>query len=700
MNVLLGTTLLILSGPADAAFVASDLAEAWTAVQRRSQALTETGYLEGEGLKAPAFQAVPTQWQGHTAALSGIAAAQDGNTPEAVQHLQLALKHPRLRGPLRQHATLGLGRALLAMEDAAGATDVLAGMLKGSAAKPGARPAPGGVDPAEIRFTLARALRDRGDDAASYEVLKTIWTHNPTSDFAVLAEEQLHGQGPGSIRPDTPEGVALTQKRIRTLERLYMNAEAASLRETLPDQHPMRAPSAFAEAIFKAKDYARAATLLKALPARTPDQDIMLALAYVRSGDPEASIKTYERIARAGNSASQLASYKIGYMAFDQGEWRTAIQAFSTHLGLHGRGKYADAAMWFSALSRLRLGDIEGSNKAFARLEVSHPGSSLRAGAVYWQAQTTASDATRIKMLKRLLSTWPKTGYAWFASHELGVDFPSKANGWTASPLPNLQGTAVDAIEWQMGLDLTDAGLLSWARHHLDALSTKGLNRTQKVGVANALIRAGSYRSAKRLVRSWCGSPDQATDMALIEACWPRPNGDAVQSMASSAGLPDHLPFAIMTAESALDPAVTSPAGARGLMQLMPFLAEELHGTRFADRPFHADEMYEPTYNSILGTTELIRLAEQFAVVGVSTPLPMVIAGYNGGSDAVARWTTSYTATMGESRITNWDVRPSPDVWAEFIGYGETRKYVRRVLGFLQTYRLAYGDPVQPAQAP
>lgn len=165
--------------------------------------------------------------------------------------------------------------------------------------------------------------------------------------------------------------------------------------------------------------------------------------------------------------------------------------------------------------------------------------------------------------------------------------------------------------------------------------------------------------------------------------------------MTEAAGLPRYLPFAIMTAESALDPSVTSPAGARGLMQLMPTLAEELHRDMWPAQPFNADDMYAPAYNSTLGTTELIRLAEQFSELPLNETLPMVIAGYNGGSEAVSRWVDTYSE-QATSSLTDWSQRPIPDVWAEFIGYSETRKYVRRVLGYLQTYMLAYGS--QPAQ--
>ncbi len=697
MRTILCTTLLMLSGPAASASFATELADAWTRVQARGKALEGTGYLEG--LDEPTFKGVPEHWNGHVSALRGIAALQAENTPEAAQHLQRAIHNRRLRGPLRQHAALNLGRALIAMEDAAGAAKVLTDMLNGPLSKPGARPVPGGVDPAEIRFVLARALRDKGDIQAGHTVLKTIWTHNPTSDFATLANEQLHGQGQGNILPTTPEGVRLTEQRIRTLERLYMHAEAVALRETLSAKHPLRSPSDFAAAVFKSKDYKRASVLLEAIPARSPDEDIMLALAYVRSGDPEASTKTYARIARSGNSASELASYKIGYMAFDQGQWSNAIREFKNHLSRHGKGRYADAALWFTALSRVRLGDLTAANKAFRRLEVSHPSSSLRVGAVYWQAHTFPDEASRKQLLSKLVRTWPTSGYAWFASHQLGMRFPVKTAS-VASTTRTLTAAGIDQTEFSMGVELTNAGLLSWARPHLETLSARGLSQSQTIELANALVRAGSYRKAQRLVRSWCGTPAKAKNLALIEACWPRPSGASVQHRAQTAGLPAYLPFAIMTAESALDPAVTSPAGARGLMQLMPFLAEEIHAELFGTRPFNEDELFDPSYNAQLGTTELTRLAEQFGEVGVTDPLPMIIAGYNGGADAVGRWVENYEPAMSTSRLSDWSTRPTADVWAEFIGYGETRKYVRRVLGYLQMYRLAYGDPDQPDQAP
>ena len=680
--------LLLWTTPAGATTPAERLSEAWEHID--AQQFTQAS----DALADPP----EALWGGHFEALRGISALGLSNAPDAVQALQTALKDPHLRGPIRDQARLHLARALMAIEDPEGAHALLEPMLDGPLGRRGALPSPGGVDPGDVRWWLSQAATRLDQPQNAKASLEAIWTHNPTSHRSQSAYTALIGTHE-DLNPDSAHGTALYVSRIRTLERLFMNREALVLREALPLTHPLREPHSFAGAVFKAKDYVRAADLLQALGDPSPNEGILLALAQVRSGNAAACIQTYKRLADGTSSVAELATYKLGYMAFDQRDWSGAIAAFERYLSQYPTGKYADASLWFTGMSRLRRGETRAAHKTFQRLEVSHPGSSLRAGAVYWQAQTTKDDATRERHLEKVLKIWPETGYAWFSSRQLEREYPAKVHGFGVS-----QTTVIDDPAWHIGTALTHAGLLPWARPHLESLTAKArtLNRDQTIGLATALIEAGSYRAAKRLVVRWCGKPALASDPALIQACWPRPSGPTVQALANQAGLPAYLPFAIMTAESALDPGVTSPAGARGLMQLMPALAEQLHGELWPETTFNADRMYSPAYNATLGTTELIRLAEQFGGLAVDNPLPMVIAGYNGGADAVIRWIEGYQEDASDTHLTDWNQRPVADVWAEFIGYGETRKYVRRVLGYLQVYRLAYGDypSDQAAQAP
>ena len=107
-------------------------------------------------------------------------------------------------------------------------------------------------------------------------------------------------------------------------------------------------------------------------------------------------------------------------------------------------------------------------------------------------------------------------------------------------------------------------------------------------------------------------------------------------------GVPRELVIAVSRAESAFRSDVVSPAGATGLMQLMPATARGLGVT----------DVRDPWQNLAGGTKYLRQLMDRF-----DGDVEKVIAGYNAGPNAVARY---------------GGIPP----------YSETRTYVARVLDY------------------
>jgi soluble lytic murein transglycosylase-like protein len=101
--------------------------------------------------------------------------------------------------------------------------------------------------------------------------------------------------------------------------------------------------------------------------------------------------------------------------------------------------------------------------------------------------------------------------------------------------------------------------------------------------------------------------------------------------------------IAVVRHESGFDPEARSPAGARGLMQLMPATA----------RRFGVDDPDDPAQNLRGGTRYLRWLLDRY-----QGDVRLALAGYHAGEGAVAR---------------HGGVPP----------YRETREYVRRVLADL-----------------
>ena len=131
--------------------------------------------------------------------------------------------------------------------------------------------------------------------------------------------------------------------------------------------------------------------------------------------------------------------------------------------------------------------------------------------------------------------------------------------------------------------------------------------------------------------------------------------------------------YAIARQESVFNPAAVSPAGARGLMQMMPATAKataKSFGQSYSLNRLTSD----PLYNATLGAAHLGELAEEF-----DNAYALVFAAYNAGGGRVYQWIERF----GDPRKGEID----PVDWVELIPFNETRNYVQRVMEGLQVYR-------------
>ncbi|MEB3332586.1 MAG: lytic transglycosylase domain-containing protein, partial [Synechococcaceae cyanobacterium] len=135
-------------------------------------------------------------------------------------------------------------------------------------------------------------------------------------------------------------------------------------------------------------------------------------------------------------------------------------------------------------------------------------------------------------------------------------------------------------------------------------------------------------------------------------------------------GLALPLLLGIAKQESRFSPAVRSPVGAVGLLQLMPETAAELAGGAIS-----TSELENPGRNAELGGRYLAQLLAQWG----NDPL-LAVASYNAGPGAVQGW-------LGPR------LRQMPELWVEAIPYPETRHYVKKVLGNAWSYQ----SPRRPA---
>ena len=145
---------------------------------------------------------------------------------------------------------------------------------------------------------------------------------------------------------------------------------------------------------------------------------------------------------------------------------------------------------------------------------------------------------------------------------------------------------------------------------------------------------------------------------------------ELVAGNAAESKIAESLIYSIMRAESNYSPSALSPAGAVGLLQVMPATAAAIAKSG-SDKGISL-RLTRPEFNIRLGVKHLKDLLEIY-----DGNLVMAVAAYNAGSGNVGRW------------IKRFGKLPK-DLFIENIPFPETREYVKNVLVGIEIYKMLY----------
>jgi len=157
----------------------------------------------------------------------------------------------------------------------------------------------------------------------------------------------------------------------------------------------------------------------------------------------------------------------------------------------------------------------------------------------------------------------------------------------------------------------------------------------------------------------------------MWDCVYPRPYSELVGDAERERLFPRGLLWSIMRQESGFRPAVRSPVGAVGLLQLMPTTAEKA-----------AAELGERLDPAVLTRADTsVRLGAFYLRKLIDTfqgSVPLALAAYNAGPQAAHRW------LAGSEGL-------ALDLFVARIPYDETRGYVERVMANWARYAYLEG---------
>jgi soluble lytic murein transglycosylase-like protein len=360
---------------------------------------------------------------------------------------------------------------------------------------------------------------------------------------------------------------------------------------------------------------------------------------------------------------------KVAWIYFLQGD--DANARAMAQKAAAGTGEWALQGRWTDALTAWRSKDCQAAASGFEGVAARATDVDLRAAALYWTSRADMACGSPQKIEARLKSA------AQFGESFYG-QLARQALGMRQKPVPAMR---LVASEWVK------------------------LDRRPNIRVAAALVEVGETTLADAVVRQQAriGDPQEfaslvrlaetldlpATTVWLahncpvgitttVEARYPTPNW----TPGSGWRVDKALVYAHTLEESGFRNKVVSPAGAYGLMQIMPAAATDF--AREKGTTLDKDALTKPSVNMDVGQRHLERLRDMGLTGGL---LPKVIAAYNAGPKPVGEW-NSIIRDGGD-----------PLLYIESIPYWETRGYVTTVLRNYWMYEGQAGKPKSASRA-
>lgn len=329
-----------------------------------------------------------------------------------------------------------------------------------------------------------------------------------------------------------------------------------------------------------------------------------------------------------------------------------------------GAGEWAVHADWVAGLAAWRQHDYRGAGAAFQSVAARGEDSEMRAAGMFWAARAdmAGGEPGKVQAKLRTAARMDETFYGLLAAQMLGLHEGPRA------------ATALIERDWER------------------------MARTPNIRTAMALGEIGEFKLADETMRHQArigGREDHAALLALAARLnlpetqlWLSHNGPSGAKPDSRARYPapDWTPdggwrvdrslvFAHALQESNFRRDAVSPAGAYGLMQIMPAAAQDI--SRRKGTNWSRETLTSPSTNMEFGQSHLEALRDFSGTGGL---LPKVIAAYNAGPAPVRDWNAR-----------NID-RGDPLLYIESIPYWETRGYVTIVLRNYWMYQRNAGE--------
>lgn len=533
---------------------------------------------------------------------------------------------------------------------------------------------------AALMMEIAQAFDQRQLPGDSLRLYRRVWQTWPLSDVSEAAFDRSAVLTAATGAPEPSAQVLLDYaERLRKsarCERALAGYEDVLARVELDDERRGRAERGRAYCLFNRRRYDEAFLAYRAIAEADPedmDAEIRIARSLARAGRIDLAVKQFEELARTGDPVTRARAQYLTAVLLQRQQPARAEELFRSVEKQRAIPRLSRGARWELAWANLLRGEHQTALERLAPLARGSRWDVEVQRARYWRAmaQLALDEQSGRQDLRDLADSLPLSYYGLIATDRLG-ERPTLEHSFVGRRTAEGQYRPADRAKW-----LVEAGFSELAKDEIESWlrGQSALGRESRLAAAELLHTLGDhFRAVRIVIDGFGGALEQGIDPAWREAwqlAWPRPYYTPVRRAATEFAFDPALVYAVMREESTYRPNAASPAGAMGLMQIIPQTGDRI-ASSLGVPAFRADILFQPDTNIRFGTFYLKRLVGRFSGSEV-----LAIAAYNAGPNAVSRWLKR-------------DGPRAQDMFVESVPYGETRRYLRRVVRSQRVYQLLY----------
>lgn len=507
-------------------------------------------------------------------------------------------------------------------------------------------------------YNVAESLERQRKYQDALNIYKELWVEYPESEFGDAAFHK-------AVQISQTRGLLFKPKEsdyLKRAERLFeLSRWESAIRNFERVTKTGEIKTRIAVSKFNLGSLDEAMKMFRQI--QSPESLYWMAKIFTKKGQDEEASKTYYRIYSL-YPESKLASealYNAARLYQINLNSEKAIELYDLLLRKYPESEFTEDGAW-------NLGWIHYRQRKYTQALVTFSSFTSSSStfnssrATYWKAKTLekqgkTKEATAVyESLSRIVIP---SYYSYLAQRKTGI-VPS-LNSAESSIKANIN--KVNQLKAEILIKL---GILEDAALEIKKMEEMAKESRELIYVSQLYSKVNDSYNSIRVVQ----------EIEIPHAgklSYPQGFGETVKRLSAKYGVDEFVVYSIIREESRFQEKAVSPAGAIGLMQLIPSTGKST-AREVGISGYQTGMLYTPRVNIELGIAYFKKVFDEFG-----GNVHLALASYNAGPHNVARWMV---------KLGHLDL----DEFVEEIPFYETRNYVRRVLRSYGAYKALYGD--------